>query len=64
MAYKTINQFALNFDTAYKTIQRVSVPSFKLFRPWIIHEWMGNSMLHKVQNKAVDGFDWLSQWLE
>ena len=31
---------------------------------WTIYEWMGNSMRHKVQNKALDNFDWLSQWLE
>ena len=32
--------------------------------PWIIYEWMGNSTRHKVRNKALDDFDWLSQWLE
>ena len=35
-----------------------------LVKPWIIYEWMGNSTRHKVRNKALDDFHWLSQWLE
>ena len=31
---------------------------------WIIYKWMGNSTRHKVRSKALDDFDWLSQWLE
>ena len=31
---------------------------------WIIYQWIGNGMRHKVRNKALDDFDWLSQWLE
>ena len=28
------------------------------------YEWIGNSTRHKVRNKALDDFDWLSQLLE
>ena len=31
---------------------------------WISYKWMGNSRRHKVRNKALDDFGWLSQWLE
>ena len=33
MQLRNYDQFAPNFDEAYKTIQRVSVPNLKLFGP-------------------------------
>ena len=51
------------FDSVFKgPLEKVKTPLY--VKPWIIYEWMGNSTRHKVRNKALDNFDWLSKWLE
>ena len=37
--YANYDQFAPNFDVAYKTIQRVFVPNLKLFGPMNTELW-------------------------
>ena len=39
LTYENCGQFAPNFDTAYKTIQRVSVLNLKLFGPMKTELW-------------------------
>ena len=38
--YKNYDQFALNFDMVYKTMQRGSLPTLKLFGPMKTEIWV------------------------